>query len=113
MHLGVSAEHQGAFDERGLWLARTPAAVRWLSLEPLLGPIRMPFPAAFDWVVVGGESGPRARPMEPAWARCLRDQCVIHDVPFFFKQWGGRTSKSGGCELDGREWKQLPKGVEC
>ena len=111
VHLGVSAEHQDAFDERAKILSRTPAAVRWLSLDPLLGPIRMPFPAAFDWVVVGGESGPNARPMKPAWARFLRDQCASHDVPFHFKQWGGRTAKAGGRLLDGEIHDAFPKAV--
>ena len=88
--LGASAENQETFDERNGPLSETPAAVRWLSLEPLLGPIAMDGSdcRAVDWVVVGGESGPGARPMHPDWARSLRDQCLAAGVPFFFKQWG-------------------------
>jgi len=96
--LGVSVENQHFADERIPLLLSTPAAVRWISAEPLLGPIgirRFLFPAAYekpvvglDWVVCGGESGPNARPMHPDWARGLRDQCVAAGVPFFFKQWG-------------------------
>ena len=112
--LGVSAEDQQTADERIPILLGTPAAVRWLSLEPLLGPIDLTrlfhdyIP--IDWVVVGGESGPGARRMDPRWVRSLRDQCVSMGIPFFFKQWGGTTSKAGGCELDGRTWQQMPKG---
>ena len=103
--LGVSVEDQKTADERIPWLLRTPAAVRWLSCEPLLGPIdldravfnpspfsweetRHPRSRPIDWVVVGGESGPHARPMRPDWAQSLRDQCRSAGVPFFFKQWG-------------------------
>lgn len=96
--LGVSVEDQAAADERIPLLLDTPAAVRWISAEPLLGPIDLiqhfgsgpafGNPAALDWVVAGGESGPRARPMHPDWARSLRDQCVEAVVPFQFKQWG-------------------------
>jgi protein gp37 len=62
-----------------------------------------------DWVVVGGESGPGARPMDPDWARRLRDECAAASVPFFFKQWGGRSAKANGRELDGRTWDQYPR----
>lgn len=106
--LGVSVEDQKRADERIPHLLETPAAVRWLSIEPLLGPVILPmakimvgFPRHIDtegnahgaplmlhWVVVGGESGPGARPMHPAWARDLRDQCRAAGVPYFFKQWG-------------------------
>ena len=106
---GVSAEDQPTADERVPILLDTLAAVRWLSLEPLLGPLEIDDSlAGLDWVVVGGESGPRARPMEAAWARSLRNHCICAKVPFFFKQWGGRTSKAGGAVLDGREWRQFP-----
>lgn len=87
--LGVSAENQKWFDIRWSALRQTPAVVRWVSFEPLLGPINFagysPLP---DWAVAGGESGPGARPMHPDWARSLRDQCVAAGVPFLFKQWG-------------------------
>lgn len=100
--LGVSVEDQKTADERIQILLETPAAVRWISAEPLLAPIdlldylpifplKMPkenMPPSIDWVVVGGESGPRARPMHPDWARSIRDQCQMAGVPFFFKQWG-------------------------
>ncbi len=90
--LGVSVEDQKTADERIPLLMQTPAAVRWISAEPLLGLIDFEsvptMEGSIDWVVVGGESGPSARPMHPDWARSLRDQCVAADVPFFFKQWG-------------------------
>ncbi|AMO36703.1 DUF5131 family protein [Thauera humireducens] len=92
--LGVSVEDQAAADERIPLLLDTPAAVRWISAEPLLASINLAEhglhggPGQLDWVVVGGESGPKARPMHPAWARSLRDQCAAAGVPFLFKQWG-------------------------
>jgi protein gp37 len=90
---GVSVEDQATADERIPLLLDTPAAVRWISAEPLLGPVTLHLPnysalRGLDWVVVGGESGPGARPMHPDWARTLRDQCKAGDVSFFFKQWG-------------------------
>ena len=113
VHLGVSCENQKTFDERVPLLLQTPAAVRWVSLEPLLGPINMTASGpmfeklnrlrphqevvdhgvyenrpALDWIVCGGESGPGARPMPPRWVRDIRDQCVAASVPFLFKQWG-------------------------
>ena len=82
--------------------------VRFLSVEPLLGPIlRLPL-AGLQWVIVGGESGPGRREVSAEWVRMLRDQCVAASVPFFFKQWGGRTPKSRGRVLDGRTWDELP-----
>jgi protein gp37 len=89
-------------------LREVPAAVRFLSVEPLLGPIRDLPLALIDWVIVGGESGGRRRPVDPEWVRGIRDQCVVAHVPFFFKQWGGRTPKSGGRVLDGRTWDEMP-----
>lgn len=98
--LGVSVEDQEAADQRIPLLLQTPAAVRWVSAEPLLGPVdvqaainRMPWrigggDAGLHWVVVGGESGPKARPMHPDWARSLRDQCAAAGVQYLFKQWG-------------------------
>ena len=89
-------------------LQQTNASVRFLSIEPLLGP---PGGLNLDdvrWVIVGGESGPRARPMQLSWARSVRDQCIAQSVPFFFKQWGGYRPKSGGRKLDGREWNEFP-----
>jgi len=159
--LGVSVENQAAADERIPLLLQTPAAVRFISAEPLLGPINLTnlhyenvtsidalkglhgFPSPhtegpkLDWVIVGGESGPGARPMHPTWVRSLRDQCKAANVPFFFKQWGewgwfqgGHGSmklpamfvdgepfkawmvrvgkKKAGRELDGRTWDGMP-----
>lgn len=112
--LGTSVENQKWADVRIPKLLQTPSAVRFLSCEPLLGPISLeawltPLDNdGIDWAIVGGESGPGARPMHPEWARSLRDQCVAAAVPFFFKQWGGRTPKSGGRELDGRKWDEMP-----
>jgi protein gp37 len=92
--------------------------VKFVSVEPLLeavgeelvSPHRgVPLLARMDWVIVGGESGIDARPMAEAWAIGVRDACRAHDVPFFFKQWGGRTPKAGGRELDGRTWDEMPK----
>ena len=106
-HLGVSVE-DGARLSRVRHLAETPASIRFLSIEPLLGPIgRLPLDG-IAWVIVGGESGPKARAMEAEWAREIRDQCVAQSVPFFFKQWGGLRPKSGGRLLDGEEWSQWP-----
>lgn len=104
---GVSVE-----DRRRLFrlrdLADAPAQVRFLSLEPLLedlGPLDL---ARIAWVIVGGESGPGARPLAPAWVRRIRDQCIAAGVAFFFKQWGGRTPTAGGRDLDGRTWDEIP-----
>lgn len=89
-------------------LRMIPAAVRFVSAEPLLGSLRDLDLTGIDWVIGGGESGPNARPCDPAWARELRDLCVRHDVSFFWKQWGGATAKAGGRELDGRTWDAYP-----
>jgi protein gp37 len=78
-------------------------------VEPLIAPIGHLDLHGVDWVIVGGESGPRARPMNPAWAIDVRNQCVAARVAFFFKQWGGRSPKTGGRMLEGREWNQFPK----
>jgi protein gp37 len=108
--LGTSIEDQKWADKRIPLLSEVPAAVRFLSCEPLLGPIRLKRPDAFDWVIVGGESGWHARPMKEEWVRSLRDQCRGAGVAFFFKQWGGRTPKAGGRTLDGRTWDEYPDG---
>ena len=103
--LGVSVEDQRRADERIPDLDKTPAAVRWLSCEPLLSALRLGGEslATIDWVVVGGESGPKARPMHPDWARSLRDQCAGAGVPFFFKQWGEYGPDVGPSEERDRE----------
>ena len=134
--LGVSVEDQRAADERIPTLLHVDAVVRFLSCEPLLGPVNLtdvsPSPIEHydvlrghfygagrlvrppldhphvDWVIAGGESGPRHRSMSLDWARGLRDQCSAAGIPFFFKQVGGRTPKAGGRLLDGRTWDELP-----
>lgn len=89
-------------------LTRIPAAIRFLSLEPLLGPLsRLPLKGV-HWVIVGGESGPGARPIEPKWVLQIRNQCIEHEVPFFFKQWGGVNKKKLGRLLEGRVWNGMP-----
>ena len=89
-------------------LRNTNARVRFLSIEPLIGDPGDLELDGIDWVIVGGESGPRARPMQLEWARSVRDQCIEQDIPFFFKQWGGFRPKSGGRELDGETWSEFP-----
>ena len=89
-------------------LLQIPAVVRFLSLEPLFGPIpRLPL-KGIHWVIVGGESGPKARPMEPGWVLQIRNRCIAHSVPFFFKQWGGVHKAQAGRKLDGRYWSEMP-----
>ena len=105
---GVSVEN-ARYTQRVRDLQTVPAAVRFLSVEPLIGPIQDLPLTDIDWVIVGGESGGQRRPMAPEWARNIRDQCRAADVPFFFKQWGGRTPKSGGRALDGRTWDDMPR----
>jgi protein gp37 len=90
-------------------LKQVPAAVRFVSLEPLLGPIdRLPL-SGIHWVIVGGESGPGARPMRAEWVHAVRDQCVAARVPFFFKQWGGTRRTAAGRLLDSRLWDEYPE----
>jgi protein gp37 len=105
--LGVSVEN-ASYAWRLDHLRQVPAAVRFVSIEPLLGPIDELNLDGIHWVIVGGESGPKHRKPDPAWVRRLRDICVNADVPFFFKQWGGLVAKSGGRMLDGRTWDQMP-----
>ena len=105
--MGVSVETSD-YTSRIDDLRRTSAMVKFLSLEPLLGPLHGLELRGIDWVIVGGESGPRARPMNPEWVRDIRDQCVLAGVPFFFKQWGGVQKKRNGRELDGRTWDEMP-----
>lgn len=105
--MGVSVENVDVLD-RVDDLRRVPAAVRFLSCEPLLGPLTGLDLDGIGWVIAGGESGRNARPVDAAWVRCLRDTTTAAGVPFFFKQWGGRTAKSGGRDLDGRRWDGMP-----
>jgi protein gp37 len=107
MWFGVSVEHQQA-TSRIAHLQKAKAAVRFLSIEPLIGSVGKINLTGIHWVIVGGESGPRARPMDPRWVIDIRNQCLAADVPFFFKQWGGRSPKAGGRLLEGKEWNQFP-----
>src|SRR5690349_19010326 len=105
--MGVSVESQ-QFTWRVDHLRQIPAAIRFISAEPLLGPLTDLSLEGLDWIITGGESGPGARRCEQHWVRELRDRCVSQGVSFFHKQWGGRTPKAGGRELDGRTWDELP-----
>lgn len=104
---GVSVEDPQA-TSRIVHLRKAKAAVRFLSIEPLIAPVGKLDLRGIDWVIVGGESGPRARPMDSRWAIDIRNQCTGAGVAFFFKQWGGRSPKSGGRLLEGKEWSQFP-----
>lgn len=131
--LGVSTEDQNTFDERRFFLDQVPAVVKFISFEPLLGPIKFDFSEVgkFNWAICGGESGKNARPVHPDWVRSLRDQCAEHNIPFFFKQWGEYApflfddvdqtdfdslikvgKKKAGRLLDGIEHNELP-GDRC
>jgi protein gp37 len=92
-------------------LRKTPAQVRFLSIEPLLENVGTIDLRGISWAIVGGESGPRARPIKPEWVRSLRDQCKDAEVPFFFKQWGGRQKKKAGRALDGKTYDAFPDFV--
>lgn len=105
---GVSVEDRRHGLPRLDWLRQTPAQVRFLSVEPLLEDLGIVDLSAIHWVIVGGESGPGARPLNPAWVRGLRDQCAAAGVPFFFKQWGGVRKSAAGRELDGRTHDDQP-----
>jgi len=104
---GVSVENSD-YTWRIDHLRKVPAEVRFISVEPLLGPISDLPLQGISWVIVGGESGPGFRPVQPAWVREIRSQCTRSGVPFFFKQWGGLNSKSGGRTLDRRIWSEMP-----
>jgi protein gp37 len=127
--IGVSVENQATANERIPWLLKIPAAVRFVSCEPLLGPVDLfahtgeaepidPYPQKLDWVICGGETGPGARPMHPEWALSLRNQCVNANVPFFFKRWGdwepvGKTVEGKGNYLavgEGFRWGKTATG---
>jgi protein gp37 len=105
--MGVSIE-DGSKRSRLAHLQSTNATIRFLSIEPLIGPIGRLDLSGIAWVIAGGESGPHHRPLKPEWVREIRDQCLISDVAFFFKQWGGQRPKSGGRTLDGTVWSQYP-----
>ena len=107
--MGVSVENQYWAEKRIPNLIKVPASIRFLSVEPLLKPLTLgPYLNDIDWVIVGGESVPRARPLDPKWVRYIRDECKTRGVPFFFKQWGGRNSKSRGRALDGEVYNDTP-----
>lgn len=106
--MGVSVETED-YTFRIDDLRTTAAATKFLSLEPLLGPLHGLDLNEIDWVIVGGESGPGARPMKEEWVTDIRDQCVAQGIPFFFKQWGGVQKKRAGRELEGRIWDDFPK----
>jgi protein gp37 len=105
--MGVSVE-SAEYQWRIEHLRRTGAAVRFISLEPLLGPLDDLILEGIDWAIVGGESGPKARPMHAEWVRAIRDRCKTAGVPFHFKQWGGVNKKKTGRVLDGRTWDEIP-----
>lgn len=105
--MGVSVESE-EYLSRIDHLRRTSAAIKFLSLEPLLGPLENLRLDGIDWVIVGGESGPGARPMKTEWVQTVRDQCIGSRVPFFFKQWGGVWKKKFGRILDGQTWDEMP-----
>jgi protein gp37 len=108
--VGTSVESQDVL-HRIDWLRMVPKRVRFLSCEPLLGPLPHP-PLEGIWVSVGGESGPRARPMKREWVLEIRDQCLRHKIPFFFKQWGGVQRTRAGRLLDRRTWDEFPGRLE-
>ena len=108
--MGVSIENN-RFVERADYLRKVPAAVRFISAEPLLGPLSNLVLDDIDWLIAGGESGNGHRRVDATWIRDLRDRCATRGIPFFFKQWGGRYSKAGGRELDGRLWAEMPSAA--
>ncbi len=108
--MGVSVENKD-YLHRIDDLRETGAHIKFLSLEPLLGPLPDLDLSGIDWVIVGGESGPGARPMHPDWVRDIRERCLLAGVPFFFKQWGGVLKSRTGRILDGRTWDQMPRGA--
>lgn len=105
--MGVSIENR-RFVHRADYLREVAPVVRFISAEPLLGPLRGLDLTGIDWLIAGGESGPRHRRLDIEWVRELRERCTEAEVAFFFKQWGGRTSKAGGRLLDERTWDQMP-----
>jgi protein gp37 len=106
--MGVSVE-KAIYKKRISKLRDTGAKIKFLSLEPLLEPLGELDLSGIDWVIVGGESGPRARPMQEEWVVEIREQCILEGVPFFFKQWGGFRKKKNGRKLQGRTWDEMPE----
>jgi three-Cys-motif partner protein len=105
--MGVTIENR-RFIDRADFLRKVPAAIRFISAEPLLGPLENLDLTDIHWLIAGGESGPKHRPVKEEWIRQIRDQCLEEEVPFFFKQWGGARAKSGGRLLEGKEWNGMP-----
>lgn len=107
--IGTSVENQEMARRRIPELIKVRAKIRFLSVEPMLGPVSIySWRKDIQWVIVGGESGPKARPLKPDWVRALRGECKALGIPFFFKQWGGLRPKQGGRDLDGRIWDEMP-----
>jgi protein gp37 len=106
--MGVSVENQKAVNRIG-FLKETNAFIKFLSIEPLIGPVKNIKLEGIDWVIVGGESGPKAREIKPEWVINIKDQCEEFDVPFFFKQWGGKNKKKTGRTLNGKIYDEMPK----
>jgi protein gp37 len=109
--MGTSVENEDYVDRIDS-LRRTSAKIKFLSLEPLLGPLPNMNLKKIDWVIVGGESGWKARPMDSEWVLDIQEQCERADVPFFFKQWGGKNKKLTGRTLKGRTWDEMPRAVQ-
>ncbi|HRK04066.1 MAG TPA: phage Gp37/Gp68 family protein [Chlorobiota bacterium] len=107
--LGTSIEDEKRAQERIDIIRGVHADIRFISAEPLIGPITTDIAVGLQWVIVGGESGPGARPIDPDWVRTIRDQCLSAGTPFFFKQWGGVHKKATGRILDDRTWDEMPK----
>lgn len=108
--MGVSVEDEKAMD-RINYLRRTSAKVKFLSCEPLIGSLKGINIDGIDWVIVGGESGHKARPMKKEWVYEIKEQCDARKIPFFFKQWGGKNKKAAGRLLDGKEYNEMPKAI--
>lgn len=108
--MGVTVEHDD-YTFRIDHLRQTRAAVKFISFEPLLSPIHDVSLRDIDWVIVGGESGPGARPIQQEWVTALRDRCTVEAIPFFFKQWGGINKKAAGRILDNRTWDEKPESI--
>jgi protein gp37 len=108
--MGTSVEN-ALVSHRVASLREIPAHIRFLSVEPLIGPMNRLALTGIHWVIVGGESGPGSRPMDPQWVRAIRDRCIAQNVPFFFKQWGGVNKKRTGRILDGRTWDEMPEHI--
>lgn len=106
--LGVTVESDNHKD-RINDLINTPAKIKYLSVEPMLSEVKQLPLSGIDWVIVGGESGPGARPIQEKWILPIRDKCNAMNIPFFFKQWGGKNKKQAGSLLQGKQWKQMPK----